>query len=316
MLQAAAARSAAVTVPVAAASVPRLPRLPARALFTASTIYPVAGAMPRLGRMAQCRGTPATATGHAARAAAPAVHARHQRQPQPAGSQPAPLLCRRQLGSRRGSRQRRPPQRAADMVRGLAAGADEGDDTGALHVEAAAAAWWHRLSSPYDREIFLLAIPALFRWAGRGAEQRGPGAGVQRGCKPALQASRPSAVRCSSSWDAGCLHSSAASTACQPRQQNAPFLSFSALHCSCLPHAGLWPALHLAYMLPACLLTLFVPACRAQCFPSPSCPLPACGSVLLDPIMGMVSTAVIGSKLGTAPLAAVGLVTICFNFSK
>ncbi len=49
--------------------------------------------------------------------------------------------------------------------------------------------------------------------------------------------------------------------------------------------------------------------------PPPS-PLPACPSVLLDPIMGMVSTAVIGSKLGTAPLAAVGLVTICFNFSK
>lgn len=87
------------------------------------------------------------------------------------------------------------------MVRGLAAGTDEGDDAGALDVEAAAAAWWRNLSSPYDREIFLLAIPALF-------------------------------------------------------------------------------------------------------------------SVLLDPIMGMVSTAVIGSKLGTAPLAAVGLVTICFNFSN
>ena len=32
--------------------------------------------------------------------------------------------------------------------------------------------------------------------------------------------------------------------------------------------------------------------------------------------MGMVSTAIIGSRLGTAPLAAVGLCTIVFNFSK
>lgn len=32
--------------------------------------------------------------------------------------------------------------------------------------------------------------------------------------------------------------------------------------------------------------------------------------------MGMVSTAIIGSRLGTESLAAVGLVTIVFNFSK
>ncbi len=97
-------------------------------------------------------------------AALPSVQACCQRQPQPAGSQPALLLRRRQLGSSCSPRQRRTPQRAADVVRGLAAGADDGDDTGSMGVKAAAAAWWHRLGSPYDREIFLLAIPALFRW--------------------------------------------------------------------------------------------------------------------------------------------------------
>ncbi|KAI3426457.1 hypothetical protein D9Q98_008824 [Chlorella vulgaris] len=44
--------------------------------------------------------------------------------------------------------------------------------------------------------------------------------------------------------------------------------------------------------------------------------IPALFSVLLDPIMGMVSTAIVGSRLGTASLAAVGLCTIVFNFSN
>ncbi|PSC70934.1 MATE efflux family isoform A [Micractinium conductrix] len=90
-----------------------------------------------------------------------------------------------------------PPQRAADLARGL--GGDDDEDASA--VEATAAAWWRRLVSPFDKEIFLLAVPALF-------------------------------------------------------------------------------------------------------------------SVLLDPIMGMVSTAIIGSRLGTTSLAAVGLTTIVFNFSN
>ena len=47
----------------------------------------------------------------------------------------------------------------------------------------------------------------------------------------------------------------------------------------------------------------------------PSLLPPPC-SVLLDPIMGMVSTAIVGSTLGTQALAAVGLCTIVFNFSK
>jgi hypothetical protein len=44
--------------------------------------------------------------------------------------------------------------------------------------------------------------------------------------------------------------------------------------------------------------------------------IPALFSVLLDPVMGMVSTAIVGSRLGTASLAAVGLCTIVYNFSN
>ncbi|KAI7846376.1 hypothetical protein COHA_000087 [Chlorella ohadii] len=51
--------------------------------------------------------------------------------------------------------------RAADLARGLAADDDEGGDTVA-DVAQAASSWWHSLASPYDKEIFLLAIPALF----------------------------------------------------------------------------------------------------------------------------------------------------------
>jgi Na+-driven multidrug efflux pump len=52
-------------------------------------------------------------------------------------------------------------QRAADLARGLAADDDEGGDTVA-DVAQAASSWWHSLASPWDKEIFLLAIPALF----------------------------------------------------------------------------------------------------------------------------------------------------------
>ena len=52
-----------------------------------------------------------------------------------------------------------PRQRAADVVRGLAAADDEGSGPS---VADAASPWWQSLSSPYDSEIFLLAIPALF----------------------------------------------------------------------------------------------------------------------------------------------------------
>lgn len=40
-----------------------------------------------------------------------------------------------------------------------------------------------------------------------------------------------------------------------------------------------------------------------------------CCSTLLDPIMGMVDTAIVG-RLGTEPLAAVGLSTVLYNFSN
>lgn len=43
--------------------------------------------------------------------------------------------------------------------------------------------------------------------------------------------------------------------------------------------------------------------------------VPALFSVLLDPMMGMVDTAIVG-RLGTEPLAAVGLSTIIYNFSN
>jgi Na+-driven multidrug efflux pump len=48
--------------------------------------------------------------------------------------------------------------------------------------------------------------------------------------------------------------------------------------------------------------------------PNPSLLNPFC-STLLDPMMGMVDTAIVG-RLGTAPLAAVGLSTIVYNFSN
>lgn len=97
----------------------------------------------------------------------------------PGGQAPAPLLARQPLGSSIRHRQRLPllsatpppPQRAADLTAGLAAG-EAGEETGgadasavlpAVDIQAAAAAWWQRFSSPYDQEIFLLAVPALFR---------------------------------------------------------------------------------------------------------------------------------------------------------
>lgn len=43
--------------------------------------------------------------------------------------------------------------------------------------------------------------------------------------------------------------------------------------------------------------------------------IPALFSTLLDPFMGVVDTAIVG-RLGTAPLAAVGLATVLYNFSN
>jgi putative MATE family efflux protein len=43
--------------------------------------------------------------------------------------------------------------------------------------------------------------------------------------------------------------------------------------------------------------------------------IPALFSMLLDPVMGMVDTAIVG-RLGTEPLAAVGLSTVLYNFSN
>jgi hypothetical protein len=43
--------------------------------------------------------------------------------------------------------------------------------------------------------------------------------------------------------------------------------------------------------------------------------IPAMLSVLLDPVMGIVDTAIVG-RLGTEPLAAVGMSTVIYNFSN
>jgi hypothetical protein len=43
--------------------------------------------------------------------------------------------------------------------------------------------------------------------------------------------------------------------------------------------------------------------------------LPALASTLLDPVMGMVDVGIVG-RLGTAPLAGVGLATVVYNFSN
>ena len=43
--------------------------------------------------------------------------------------------------------------------------------------------------------------------------------------------------------------------------------------------------------------------------------IPALFSMLLDPLMGVVDTAIVG-RLGTEPLAAVGLSTVLYNFSN
>lgn len=43
--------------------------------------------------------------------------------------------------------------------------------------------------------------------------------------------------------------------------------------------------------------------------------IPALVSTLLDPLMGVVDTAIVG-RLGTEPLAAVGLSTVLYNFSN
>lgn len=43
--------------------------------------------------------------------------------------------------------------------------------------------------------------------------------------------------------------------------------------------------------------------------------IPALLSLLLDPLMGIVDTAIVG-RLGTAPLAAVGISTVVYNFSN
>ncbi|EFN56262.1 hypothetical protein CHLNCDRAFT_57674 [Chlorella variabilis] len=71
-------------------------------------------------------------------------------------------LRRRQLGgsSRRLLTQQPPPPRAADIVGALEAGADDDGGSPALSHASASTAW--QLGSPYDKEIFLLAIPALF----------------------------------------------------------------------------------------------------------------------------------------------------------
>lgn len=172
-----------------AAAQPPLP-LPARALGAASTSYSPAPSPPaaaaRAAAAARMRQQPGWAGRHGAwqSAAVAAASLRHAgaltaQQPWPSGSehlQQQRLLARSSsvTGSgglaRRGRLARQQPaappprrqrQRAADLARGLAAGDDEGGDTVA-DVAQAASSWWHSLSSPYDKEIFLLAIPALF----------------------------------------------------------------------------------------------------------------------------------------------------------
>ena len=160
--------------------------LPARAMGAASTSYSLApGAPAAAAASPRMRHWHSWAGRHGARQpAVAAASLRHSgppsaQQPRPAGGrhpQQQPLLARTSsVGSgsglaRRGRLARQQPaappprrqrQRAADLARGLAADDDEGGDTVA-DVAQAASSWWHSLASPYDKEIFLLAIPALF----------------------------------------------------------------------------------------------------------------------------------------------------------
>ena len=79
--------------------------------------------------------------------------------------QPALPRRRQFAGGRQPQRQQQQHQaqqqrpRAADVVRGLAADDDDANDSSSL----AKSTRWRSLASPYDTEIFLLAVPALFR---------------------------------------------------------------------------------------------------------------------------------------------------------
>jgi hypothetical protein len=74
--------------------------------------------------------------------------------------QPALLHRRRIAGGRQRQQQQHQAQqqrpRAVDVVRGLAA--DDANGSSSL----ADSTWWRSLASPYDAEIFPLAVPALF----------------------------------------------------------------------------------------------------------------------------------------------------------
>lgn len=89
---------------------------------------------------------------------------RQRRQQLGGGGGGSTALRRRRLSSQQPGARPPRPQRAADIVRGLAADDDseEGDDVAGVAVEAASS-WGRYLVSPWDREIFLLAVPALFR---------------------------------------------------------------------------------------------------------------------------------------------------------
>lgn len=101
--------------------------------------------------------------GHVGRAAAAMCGTQH-----PGSTWPSGGFLRRRQPHRSSPAARLPPAHAADLSRsfegdgeGEGSGAAPRGDTGSA---AAGASFLRALSSPYDKEIFLLAIPALFRW--------------------------------------------------------------------------------------------------------------------------------------------------------
>ena len=93
---------------------------------------------------------------------------------------------RRRLAPRQPGARPPPPQPgAADMAADMGglAGEDEGADVAGAAVQAASS-WWRSLASPYDQEIFLLAVPALFRcgMAGNRPWQHGGRRAAHAGC--------------------------------------------------------------------------------------------------------------------------------------
>jgi hypothetical protein len=153
---------------------------------------------------------------------------------------------------------RTPPLPA--LTKDLPLGGADGED------DAAVATRGFPWSSPYDKEIFQLAIPALFSVGARlgGSVPGSPSLLLLSGLAPL--------------------------TSCVTAAAAAGVKAVLPNH----PTGGSHTLCFSSDQSQACL---------------------AAPQILLDPVMGMVDTAIVG-RLGTEPLAAVGLSTMIFNFSQ